>query len=383
MMIVDEYHYTLYSKAGKDRKNRIYYYAYKDETGKWQKRSTGCTNERKARAYVNKLIAEGSFRDTPVSKNLTFREFAEKYRFWIYDECPIVRDAIARKGHYSKENCKSNGDCMRKHIYPTFGDVMLSRITKAMINNWIICLPAAANLRNKSVNAVRITLYQMLQYAADEGLVKRELVLDKAKPLSKHAKTRPAFTQDQITAIFAEDWKNHHAYVGCRLSSLTGMRLGEVRALTAEQVFPDHIVVNASWSDEEGRKATKSGKPREIPISPEVYEMLRQIIYKPGLIFSVDGNVPVGEKFFNGSLRKRMGKLNIEYAPTDTETSLSFHSFRHYFNTRLVAAGVNAEIIRAIIGHEDEKMTENYTHLQIEDKQKVSELQSLLFTKVA
>ena len=114
-MIVDEYHYTLYTKGGKDRKKHIFYYSFKDEDGKWQKRSTGCTTERKARAYVNKLIAEGSFRDTPVSKNLTFREFAEKYRFWVYDECPIVRDAIARKGHYSKENCKSKHSRIMMH----------------------------------------------------------------------------------------------------------------------------------------------------------------------------------------------------------------------------------------------------------------------------
>ena len=247
-MITDDYHYTLYKREGDGRNNGFYYYAFYDENGKRIRRSTGLVNEKKARAYVNKLIAKGKFKETPkVSKNPTFREFAEENHFWEYDRCPIVRDALARKGKYSKSNCKANGDCMRKHIYPTFGDVKLSRITKGMINNWIICLPEAAKLSNKSVNALRCILYQMLQVAADMGLVRKELVLDKAKPLKKNAKTRPAFTPEQLEGIFASEWENHHAYVGCRLSSVTGMRLGEIRTLTAEQIFPDHILVNASW----------------------------------------------------------------------------------------------------------------------------------------
>ncbi len=42
---------------------------------------------------------------------------------------------------------------------------------------------------------------------------------------------------------------------------------------------------------------------------------------------------------------------------------LLFHSFRHFFNSQLVAAGVQGEFVRAVIGHESEKMTERYLHL--------------------
>ena len=383
-MITDEYHYTLYKREEGDRNNGFYYYSYHDENGKRIKRSTGLTNEKKARAYVNRLIAEGKFKEAPkVSRNPTFKEFAEENHFWEYDRCPIVRDALARKGKYSRDNCKSNGDCMRKNIYPTFGNVKLSRITKAMINNWIICLPTAARLSNKSVNALRCILYQMLQVAADMGLVRKELVLDKAKPLRKNAKVRPAFTPEQVKAIFGAEWKNKHAYIGCRLASVTGMRLGEIKALKPEQVFPDHIHVDAAWADGEGRKSTKSGKTRDIPITAEIYNMIQQIIYHKGLIFSTDGVKPMGDKFFNAPLDRRMDELEIDHAETETETSLSFHSFRHFFNSRLVAAGINGEIIRAVIGHEDEEMTDNYTHLNLADKASVMAIQDVFMDKVA
>lgn len=176
-VITDEFHYTLFKREGDDRKNAIYCFAYYDENGKRHKKSTGCTNEKKARAYVNKLIAEGKFKDPP-QKDLTFKEFVEQNCFWDYDRCPIVKSVLARKGKYSRELCKSNGDCMRKHIFPTFENVKLKKITKAMINNWLIYLPDAANLSNKSVNNMRSILYQILQVASDMDLIKKEIVLD-------------------------------------------------------------------------------------------------------------------------------------------------------------------------------------------------------------
>ncbi len=42
---------------------------------------------------------------------------------------------------------------------------------------------------------------------------------------------------------------------------------------------------------------------------------------------------------------------------------LSFHSFRHFFNTRLVANGVKGELVRATVGHESQDLTKHYLHL--------------------
>lgn len=58
-------------------------------------------------------------------------------------------------------------------------------------------------------------------------------------------------------------------------------------------------------------------------------------------------------------------------------TRLTFHSFRHYMNTRLIAVGMQGEKIRAVIGHEDEDMTEHYAHLEAEDLSLVREVQRM------
>lgn len=54
--------------------------------------------------------------------------------------------------------------------------------------------------------------------------------------------------------------------------------------------------------------------------------------------------------------------------------SLSFHSFRHFFNTRLVANGLNGELVRATVGHESQDMTKHYLHLVPSDLNKVMDV---------
>ncbi|MBR2282338.1 MAG: tyrosine-type recombinase/integrase [Spirochaetales bacterium] len=56
------------------------------------------------------------------------------------------------------------------------------------------------------------------------------------------------------------------------------------------------------------------------------------------------------------------------------EEGLSFHSFRHFFNTRLVANGVNGELVRATVGHESSDMTKHYLHLVPSDLNRVMDV---------
>ena len=55
--------------------------------------------------------------------------------------------------------------------------------------------------------------------------------------------------------------------------------------------------------------------------------------------------------------------------------NLGFHSFRHYFNTRLIAMGIDEVKIRSVIGHGSEKMTDHYAHLSAEDLKQIRTVQ--------
>lgn len=220
----------------------------------------------------------------------------------------------------------------------------------------------------------------MLCIAADKGLIRGELARKDnwVPPLPNNGKKRQSFTIEQYKLLFSSQWKNEYAKDACLLSATTGMRLGEIRALSAEQVHTSFIDVDCSWADGEGRKCTKGGKARKVPINQDTYTMLQTLITGSGLIFTLNGQTPAVDKFFTDPLKEKMLELGIDYKESETHTSLSFHSFRHFFNTRLVASGINAEIVRATIGHENEAMTENYLHLEVGDMTRINSVQNQL-----
>ena len=43
-------------------------------------------------------------------------EGCKRDRIWIWDSCPIIRDKLARGGHYSADLCASNRHSKEKHI---------------------------------------------------------------------------------------------------------------------------------------------------------------------------------------------------------------------------------------------------------------------------
>lgn len=78
------------------------------------------------------------------------------------------------------------------------------------------------------------------------------------------------------------------------------------------------------------------------------------------------------------NLYARMESLGIQYKTR----RLCFHSWRHFFNTRLIASGVQGEITRAVVGHQSADMTDQYLHLRRSDMEVVARVQDELLAVV-
>lgn len=374
---IKEGSYGLYKPKDKD----FYYYWVYDAYKVRHRYSTGC--KRKAEAleeiYRRKNIGE-LIPDNPVAlKNLTLTQFGKD--FWEYDTCPLVQGKIERGGHYSHKLAKANGAKFRDYIEPELGQYHLKDLTSDIIDKWIISVPKKYKISNKTANDALSVLKQMLDYAVYSSLLEKNLARP-VKPLVKEKTRGGAFTVEQIKELFAKPWDNEWAYAACYLASRTGMRVGEVRALITRQIHPTYIEVNASWSNEEGRKTTKSGWARRVPITEEICKMLMNFAPTDpdGLLFSLDGKQPVKDLYFSRRLNARMDEINKEkgylfFDYKNEDEPLTFHSFRHFLNTRLVAAEIPLTKIQAIIGHESKEMTQHYAHLNDKDLESFRRLQ--------
>ena len=71
-----------------------------------------------------------------------------------------------------------------------------------------------------------------------------------------------------------------------------------------------------------------------------------------------------GNKFSTRTIQRYIGKLKRE---AGIEKAITPHSLRHTFATILIRNGVTKEKIKELLGHEDIRTTDIYTHLTIAD----------------
>lgn len=348
-------------------KYTVYYYQFVDELGRTRQLSTGKKTRGEAEEEIRRRYETGTLGGFKNPK-MRFEDFSKP--FWIWDQCPIVKDKLERQGHYTQSVCRNNKYQMDKYIVPFLKGMTLNNITPEVIERLMKKLHDEDKLSNKTCNGILGILRQMLDYGVRERLILRnpcELV--RSYYVNKIHSDRQSFTDEQIKSLFKNPWNDKMSYVACLLSSQTGMRLGEIRALTTEQIKDNQIVVDSSWSDVDGRKPTKNLETRIVPITSELRELLLSISPDNGLIFTLNGTSPVKDTTITNVLKEEMKKNGMTY----DGTTLSFHSFRKYYNTLLVSSNVEGDLIRTVLGHNSVDMTIRYTDTSrtVKDKEMI------------
>lgn len=120
-----------------------------------------------------------------------------------------------------------------------------------------------------------------------------------------------------------------------RFAALTGLRRGELLALRPEQVVDGMLLLDT---------ATKSGRPRGIPLPPQAAAIARK-------------RLPWGVT--KDTLRKRYQRARIAAGmPT-----IRWHDLRHTYASWLVQAGQPLTAVRDLLGHSSLAVTHRYAHL--------------------
>lgn len=120
-----------------------------------------------------------------------------------------------------------------------------------------------------------------------------------------------------------------------RFAALTGLRRGEMLALTSDQVRDGVILLNAQ---------TKSGRPRAIPLPPQA-----AVIARKRLPWGVSHSL-LRARFLEARSAVGMGHVH-------------WHDLRHTYASWLVQAGQPLTAVRDLLGHSSLAVTNRYAHL--------------------
>lgn len=202
--------FPLYKRTLKSGKVVWYYHAY-DEDGTRISISTGHTKKSKARNYVLQLVKQDCLIPTTSKKTTTLNEFSKP--FWVWGECPYVMDKINRGGSYSRSFCDFNKKSIEKHILPTFGKKIITKLTVSIINTWLLALPKNADVSRSTANKMLSLLRIMLDEAVRQNIIKTNPVT-LVKPLIEKANARDAFTKEEAIKLLndPEHWGNELSY---------------------------------------------------------------------------------------------------------------------------------------------------------------------------
>lgn len=277
---------------------------------------------------------------------------------------------------------------IKTHILPYLGDLKLEELTPLIIQKLITKLSINGNkCTGKGLSASYI---RMIVSIIKNSLKAAHLIsylpnytLDKVNYPKIIEKKIECFTINEQKKIeFAAKTTKKDKYLGIILCLYTGLRIGELLALTWNDIdFEKSILIISKTcydSSEEGTRIRNINIPktknsiREIPLPTKILEMLKEMKKKSKCEFVIaEGEKFVFMRSYQRTFELLLKKLKIPHK--------GFHSLRHTFATRALECGMDVKTLSEILGHKNPTITLNrYVHSLWEHKKEMMNKLSML-----
>jgi integrase len=281
--------------------------------------------------------------------------------FWNFDRSPYIRDKLAHGHRITRRYCHEATLIIIRHWKPYFSNRRMSSLTRQDIREFSLALHGAG-LAAKTINNIVLMGSTALKWAFAEGLVPADPTAGLTSFTGGETR-RDVLTEAETEALFNAVWDDKRAHAAAVLATTTGLRSGEVRAIRRSDIGEAVLNVDHSWSDFDGLKAPKNGEKRRVPLLPEVRRLLVGLLVEnphtdaedPFLFFSESPDKPAQGDLFRRGLAKALKRAGVD----TTGRKVDFHSFRHYFASRMADKMAAAEVAR-ITGHRSQAMAEHY-----------------------
>ncbi len=283
----------------------------------------------------------------------------------------------------------------------SIANMPIQKITAQNINSDLCKL---TNYSNSIIDKVCILIRQAFNFAMINNYINKDPFLLKGliiKPISnKQDKEIEAFEIDEQTALLTTLNSSQDKYKDIIYIALfTGMRIGEILALTIDDLDFNKKIIKVSKTLTRGKNdtyiigdttKTYSGK-REIPILSNLYPILQKYITQKGLLFTYNGNI-INPSTVNSHFKKICKDANIkvitvkkkkgldrsgkDYFVNLKTSNVNTHMLRHTFATRCIEAGMNPAVLQKILGHKNIQITLD-TYTSVFNRYKENEVEKL------
>lgn len=230
---------------------------------------------------------------------------------------------------------------INQHLMPIFGDRILTSITSddADQYKW----QRAKKVADSTVNKELRVLQAVFNRAVETGVIQRNPI-KASKSIREHDSAPPVFySSEELEGLYVVDPIHWATW---KFMANTGLRRSEMLNLEKRYVLPGRVRV---VSKRDAR--TKSGKWRDVPLSPGAQEAVDYLLKTTEGKFVVPR---VAKQSLSRAFSKAAKRAGLEG---------SLHSLRHTFCSQLVMQGVSLRTVQVLAGHASFSTTEKYAHL--------------------
>lgn len=266
------------------------------------------------------------------------------------------------------------------HIVPFFGNFPARALRRQESNAFVAHMLKKGYAPSYVVGVFKTYRIFVHWLMDDEDIPLRGNVVDRIKMPPVPSRVEIALSPDQVKSL--ADCIEPRYEIMVWLAAMAGLRLGECCGLTQERVnFLEHklYVKKQRQRGEEVALKTKTSFAT-LPVDPLLIKYISQHMllfpgadpvgehgarkrrargYKPpetlGLIVVNRYGRPLQRQSFNKVWDKAVTKAGL---PEDTR----FHDLKHFYTTRLHAAGHDRKTVQALSRHADERTNEIYSH---------------------
>ncbi len=248
----------------------------------------------------------------------------------------------------------------RQYVATKLGDEEIGSITTHVWMNHLSSL-VRQKLSTARANRLRTMLSSVYSLAIELEVLKENPI--RRIPLyDEDYKVRATWTPQETRQFFQYLWKTKpRLWSLFQLAYETGMRMGEIQALSKDAVHIDaaKIDVLRTYSKHIGKivNTTKGRKKRVVPVSGFLIEEICRVLSTSSneLIFSRADGRPLPQEEIRREFKRACKEAGVRRIP--------FHSLRHSFATHFLLQGGGTLELKTLLGHSRIETTQLYTHL--------------------